>query len=285
MKPRFVRLFVVMLALVAAFLWLGKWQWSVAHSTKNDDTLRAASQRGRVPLERAVKPQTEFDNTQSLQPVTASGTYDAAKTELVAQRVLGRQHGWWVMTPIVVDGTGARLPIVRGFVTSTAGIPAPPSGHVTVEGAIAPGESVSTVGELPAGQIGAIDMGLLLNQWGGRVYNAFVFATKQTPATEMKPGEATLTPIPPPVPEHSTIEWRNAAYALQWWIFAAFAVFMWVKLVREDHRESAEGTQAVALPVSPTAHDDDGPTATMADEQSVDPREDRRNPTTGETTP
>jgi cytochrome oxidase assembly protein ShyY1 len=41
--------------------------------------------------------------------------------------------------------------------------------------------------------------------------------------------------VPPPEVTGG-IKWRNAAYALQWWVFAAFAAFMWVKMVREDAR-------------------------------------------------
>ena len=33
---------------------------------------------------------------------------------------------------------------------------------------------------------------------------------------------------------------RNAAYAVQWWVFAAFALFLWVKMVHQAHREEIE---------------------------------------------
>lgn len=41
--------------------------------------------------------------------------------------------------------------------------------------------------------------------------------------------------VPPPdLPSGLTL--RNAAYALQWWVFALFALWMWVKMVRDDYR-------------------------------------------------
>ena len=51
--------------------------------------------------------------------------------------------------------------------------------------------------------------------------------------------------VPPPdLPSGLTL--RNAAYALQWWVFAVFALWMWVKMVRDDYRRHqpvpAEGT-------------------------------------------
>lgn len=239
MKPRFVRLFVVMLVLVAAFLWLGKWQWDSAHdSQSNKDIAKWASQK-RVPLTTLMKPMEAFDNSHSLRPVTVTGTYDTAKTELVAGRVLRGERGYWLVTPLVVDGNGARIPVLRGFVTTTSHMPKPPSGKVTIEGAVAPGESVSQMGALPPGQIGTIDMGLLLNEWGGKVYNAFIFSTKQTPATAHQAGAASVAYVAPPVDRKTTINLRNAMYAVQWVVFSGFAIFMWVKMVRDDSAADA----------------------------------------------
>ena len=56
-------------------------------------------------------------------------------------------------------------------------------------------------------------------------------------------------------------DWQNYGYAVQWWLFAGFAVFLWVKLVldeldpaRRDHQDEPELPQpdprpAVAAPV------------------------------------
>lgn len=249
MKPRLVRLFVVMLVLVAAFVWLGNWQWQTAHNKANQKVLEQSNARSIEPLDDVLRPQTDFDNSRSLQPVRVTGHYDAAKTELVAERVLNGKHGYWLMTPLVVDTTGARIPVVRGFVTQTTKLPAPTAGTVTIEGALAPGESVSTLGALPEGQIGTIDMGWLLNEWGGKVYNGFVFSTKQTPAPAPAAGTATVTHIPPPVPKSTKIDLRNAAYAWQWWIFAAFAVFMWVRVLREEHADDLAAAESPADPL------------------------------------
>ena len=232
-----MRTAIVALILVVAFCWLGNWQWASAHNKASQESLQKANSQAVVPLYQLLKPQTPFPNDKSLRPVTTRGTYDAAKTKLVAGRLLNKQKGYWLMTPLVVDSTGARLPIVRGFVTQTTNLPKPPSGKVTVTGALAPGESVSTLGDLPDGQIGTIDMGLLLNQWDGTVYNAFIFMTDQQPETPAQAGSATVQHIPPPVPHKTTLELRNAAYAVQWWVFAAFTVFMWFKTVRDDWKD------------------------------------------------
>ena len=45
-------------------------------------------------------------------------------------------------------------------------------------------------------------------------------------------------------------DWQNYGYAVQWWLFAAFAVFLWVKLVLDelDPSRVAEREQERPLP-------------------------------------
>jgi cytochrome oxidase assembly protein ShyY1 len=45
--------------------------------------------------------------------------------------------------------------------------------------------------------------------------------------------------VPAPQPQRSGLAWRNLAYALQWWVFAAFALVLWWKMVRQDALERA----------------------------------------------
>jgi len=45
-------------------------------------------------------------------------------------------------------------------------------------------------------------------------------------------------------------DWQNYGYAVQWWLFAGFAVFLWVKLVLDelDPSRVAEPPQEPPLP-------------------------------------
>ena len=60
--------------------------------------------------------------------------------------------------------------------------------------------------------------------------------------------------------------WQHYGYAVQWWLFAAFAVFLWVKLVldeldpsRVDDTEKADPSlpEVVQRKAPPPAEDDD----------------------------
>ena len=47
-------------------------------------------------------------------------------------------------------------------------------------------------------------------------------------------------------------DWQNYGYAVQWWLFAGFAVFLWAKLVLDEldpGRVGDDGEQADRVPV------------------------------------
>ena len=70
-----------------------------------------------------------------------------------------------------------------------------------------------------------------------------------------------LAIVPTPMGE-TGVNWRNAAYAVQWWVFAAFALWMWGRMVRDETRraqaEAAPDTAAGADGKQPVAAGDNG---------------------------
>lgn len=244
LKPRWLGLLGALVVLLVAFTFLGLWQLSVARDDAAREAIAKAPSQTPVALDQVLTPHTPFPAEASGRPVTMTGSYDPAGQVLVAGRRLDEVAGWWVVTPLVVDGSGARIAVLRGFVRDGAGTgPAPSSaGPVSVAGTLAPGESpASPTGSLPEGQLGSVDLARLVNLWPGELYNAFVFVTSESP--DVSPGVQRVPP--PPIP--TGVTWRNAAYALQWWVFGLFAAYMWWRMVRDDHRRD----QAAATPNQP----------------------------------
>lgn len=241
LKPRWLGWFAVMIAVVIAFIFLGIWQWGVAQDKTRDEAMRDLANTPRVTLQDYIAPHQQFPGDGSLRPVTVTGRYDGAHQVLVAGRVLEGRNGYWVVTPLVADGTGARIPVVRGFVAGPQA-PQPSTGtaSVTVQGELAPGESPAD-GTFPAGVIGSVNLAVFANQWGGQLYNAFVFATHEQPTATQSP----IQTFPPPTPGGGGLQLRNLGYAFQWWIFAAFAIYMWWRMVRDDHRDEMALSQGV----------------------------------------
>lgn len=235
LTPRFLGLSALLIAVLVSFGWLGAWQLETA---RGEAALAAAEQaRARPPVDLVglVEPHAPFTADLAGRQVTASGRYAAEGQVLVPGRLLRGREGLWVVTPFVVEGSGATLPVLRGFVTTPADAGAPPTGPRALAGGLAPGEGPSSA-VLPEGQIGSVDLSLLVNTWPGDLYNAFLFLESETPATG-----AQLTKVPTPLPS-TGLDWRNAAYAVQWWVFAAFAVWLYWRMLREEaRRPPAEG--------------------------------------------
>ncbi len=245
-RPKWLALLAVVVAVIVSFGILGMWQLNVARSEAHAEQVERVKALPQAELTQILQPHTAMTEDDAGRTVTVEGTYAADRQLLVADRRLGEQTGFWVLTPLVVEPGGAWLPVIRGFVTDPAQAPAPPSGPIRLEGMLAPGEAApNDPRPLPDGQIQAVDLADLVNAWPADLYNAMLFTTAQTP-----PDAAPATPIPPPDLAPEGFAWRNLAYALQWWCFAAFALYMWWRMVREEHEREAR-LRAVADDPSP----------------------------------
>lgn len=249
MRPKWLALLAFVVAVTVVFGILGMWQLNVARSRAYDDQLARVKTLPSAELTSILAPHTPMTEDDAGRTVTVSGSYEGDRQLLVAGRRLGQTPGFWVLTPLVVEPGGARLPVIRGFVTDPAGASAPPLGPVQVAGMLAPGESTPNQPRaMPSGQIQAVDLADLVNAWPGELYNAMLFRTGQTP-----PDADSATSIPQPDLAAEGFAWRNLAYALQWWCFAAFALYMWWRMVREEHERERE---PLAAPASTTASDE-----------------------------
>ncbi len=237
LKPKWLGLFAVLVVMVATMVQLGFWQLHVAQDKGLADALRTAHAARPALIDTVVRPHEKFPNPQSGRTVTAVGRY-ATGQFLVGPRRLDGRTGYWVVTPLDVEESGARLAVVRGFVTDPAAAGGAPEGTVSVDGSLAPGESPADpptgAPAWPQEVLGSIDLSILVNRWPGDIYNAFVFAQSERSASGAGiPAAAGLERVPPPEVTGG-LKWRNAAYAVQWWVFAGFAVFMWFRVVRDD---------------------------------------------------
>jgi len=230
----------LVLAVMVGFTLLGLWQLSVARDQGKAQQVRATPTRPLIDVAAVLTPHTPFPRGGDGRRITATGRYDGSGQVLVTPRLLQGKRGYWVVTPLVVGSSRARLAVVRGFVTDPAKAVAPETAtEVTVSGTLAAGESPAqdpsgSATALPTGQMTNLDLSLLVNRWPGALYNAFVFATKEVPDVTSAVSPAVLR-VPPPAGAGGGLSWRNTAYAFQWWAFALFAAYMWWRMVRDDY--------------------------------------------------
>jgi cytochrome oxidase assembly protein ShyY1 len=259
LQPRWLLLLAAVLVVCAGFGWLGSWQLGVAKARGQAEAVTERKNQQVVPIDDVLQPQRSFTAAADGRRVRTVGTYDPSKQVLVSGRVQpGRDGvvGWWVVGALRTERQ-AWLPVVRGWVRTpddpAAAATSAPSGTVTVEGVLQPDESPPDVA-LPDGQLATLDAADLVNRWGTPIYNGFLVATRQqadVPGAGPQP-----EPVPPPAPQPHGIAWRNAAYAVQWWVFAGFALVMWGKMVQQAARDEAAASTSSGRSTSTREEDE-----------------------------
>lgn len=232
-----------MVALVLAALGIvaGRWQWSVAHDVARADAVREVQDRPVRELVDVVGPHESFPDDGSGQLVATRGEYRGDPLTVVDRR-FDDAPVTWVLDRFVVEGSGANLAVVRGFVGEGEEPPPAPSGTLDLVGSLAPPEAPDASAGVADGELTSVDIAQLVNVWDGDMYNGFVFAVSEDDA-ERAEG---LRRVPPPLPDTS-LQWRNVMYAFQWWLFSAFALWMWIKMVRQAARPDEADETAVSV--------------------------------------
>ncbi len=248
--PRWVGLHLLVLALIPAFFFLGKWQYGRFEERSAQSTrITANLKEPAVPIERLDAVGATVPQAVRYRSVTVTGRYDPAREVVVRRRTQNSRVGFYVVTPLVTD-RGAVL-VNRGWVPPGATadahppVPAPPGGEVTVTGRLRPAESTESTGirlrdGLPPGQVLLIDTAEIGKGLPYGLFGGFVELTGQEPAA----GEA---PDPVPAPDVGGGGGLNLAYAVQWWIFIGVAVGGWALLIRREARDlRATGSESAA---------------------------------------
>ncbi|MFE0509397.1 SURF1 family protein [Streptomyces sp. NPDC058964] len=234
LTPRWWGINVFVLLAIPFCVFMGSWQLSRFEARVQDH--RSATEQASSDRSQAARPLAELlpvDKSTSGRRVTATGRYGAQF--LVPGRELDDKHGFYVLTLLRTD-TGKALPVVRGWLPGEADpvkAPAPPSGEVTVTGALqaseTPGDNgVSARGGLPSGQTAAISAASLVNLVPYRVYDAWVTLDK---------GDSGMRAVPASAPDGTGLDlkaFQNLGYTGEWFVFAGFVVFMWFRLLRRE---------------------------------------------------
>jgi cytochrome oxidase assembly protein ShyY1 len=251
LKPRWIAGFVFAIAVSGVFVLLSQWQFG--RSTQPEVPTNPATEQVQ-PLTEILQPGEFFHGTDADQMVSALGSYDPAKQLLVPGRLHDGETGYWVVTAFAVNGapalTGAAaspqtwIPVARGWVAEPGDAPAPPSGSLELTGRLLPSEAPVPGTSPKPGEATAVSVAELINYWEVSSYPGFVAATAEvaggvdvSPAAV--PGELLPLDIGPQPPAQQ-INWLNLFYSLEWVVFAGFALFIWWRLVKDDHHRDLE---------------------------------------------
>lgn len=250
-KPKWIAALVFALVVAAVLVLLSQWQLS--RSLVKDVAPPSVTEKVQ-PLLDTMDPGEALTGNIEGQLVTASGHFDAAKQVLVPSRVQDGRTGYWVVTAFVVDdaptldGVAATkevvIPVARGWVANAGTPPAAPSGTIALQGRLLNSEGPVVSPNLPDGQISALSSAELTNTWSVTTYSAFIVSF-----SEMLEGQevgaavsgGALAPITvTATDQNDKINWLNIFYAIEWVVFAGFALFVWWRLVADDYRREQD---------------------------------------------
>lgn len=224
------------LLVVVATALLGWWQWTVSEGHKADKSA-ALAHAAPVPLSRVMGHNDAFPGAETGRPAVLRGVWVPDGTVYVS----GHQGGYWVATPLAV-GSSAAAPamyVVRGWVASPHDAPAAPSGPATVVGWLQPPEAGGLTDDDPSDDVlPELAISDAMNHVKQDLYSGYAvvahgsWPAADTPANDGSAGlEAAQVNS---MPQASfTTGLRNLLYALEWWVFGAFALYVWWRYVRE----------------------------------------------------
>ena len=216
---------VVVVALVAAGL-LGLWQyhgWQERRTAEARDLTQVAP----IPLADAIGPDDPFPGEYVGQPVEVVGTWVPGSTVYVSGREHEGREGYWVVDAVrvgvVAAARRARVVAVTGRRTGAGGRRQPGRLAPAVRGCRRP---TTTRADDVLPQLRVAD---LAQRFDEDLYGAYVVARE--------PGDGLVAADLQQLPEAGRFTAiRNLLYALEWWFFGAFALFVWWRWATGDRR-------------------------------------------------
>lgn len=266
-KPKWIAALVFALAVSAVLVLLSQWQFS--RSLEKDVAPPTVTEKVQ-PLLNIMVPGEPMTGDIEGQLVTTSGHFDTAKQVLVPERVQDGDVGYWVVTAFVVDGAPTLsgvaatkevvIPVARGWIASPDNLTSAPSGTVQLEGRLLNSEGPVLAPDLPAGQVSALSSAELTNVWNVTTYAAFVVSRHEMAngadvgASAQSSGLLPITVTA--TDQNDKVNWLNIFYAIEWVVFAGFALFLWWRLVADDYRRDQDALYDLEYPDEDTPDED-----------------------------
>jgi surfeit locus 1 family protein len=207
--------------------WLGWWQLE-AWQARRDAEARDLTALTPVALEDVMGPDDPFPGDQVGRPVEVTGEWLPEGTFFVADRVVGDEEGYWAVVPLAVGGAGEpAIPVVVGWSTEPV-LPEPLAGEADVTGWLQPPEGTGAVDDDPDDDVvPQLRIADAVQRVDVDLYGAYLVARDPAPdltaaGLDQLPEVGTFTAL------------KNLLYAVEWWVFGAFAAFIWWRWVRDQ---------------------------------------------------
>ncbi|WP_233193354.1 SURF1 family protein [Cryobacterium sp. Y29] len=241
LRPRWVAALLLALGIAAAFALLGHWQ--LERAIESGVVVERATEQVK-PLAEVAQPDGGVTQIATGQMVATEGAWVAGDETLITTRFNGGVEGFWVVSHFRTD-TAASIAVARGWAPDRATAEAviaelqtePQNTPVALTGRFLTGEAP----ELPDPEGDSMELtkvapSALINLWADftdeSVYSAYIVSAD---------APAGLDLIDSPIPQvDQSLNWLNIFYAIEWVVFAGFAVFFWYRLVRDAWEREQE---------------------------------------------
>lgn len=251
LRPQWIAALLLALLVAGTFAWLGQWQ--LGHAVRTDSEQGPSSEQIR-PLTEVTEAGGPVNDGAAGMVVTVGGEFVAGDFRVVEERSNGDRQGAWVTGHLVLD-SGGHLAVAIGWAPSPAaaeqalaalaGDPEFVGAALVAEGRYMPGDGaiMPSSGEDPT-RIGSMSVAQLVNLWGpfdGPPYGGYLVLHPGDPLDAAALDGLGLQPVDsvPPLPVES-INWLNLFYAVEWVVFAGFAVYLWYRLARDAWEKEHE---------------------------------------------
>ena len=243
LRGRWIGMLLLCLVVAGVFAWLGQWQLGRAIDTSPPPP--GATEKV-LPIDQVVKPGAYLDAPLVGQRAETSGSWVPGDFLVVSSRFNDGVEGYWVTGQLRIAGTAkpTSLAVAIGWTadeekakaaaqrleeTADGSVVTVSGRLISDEGPVAPPQDQPT-------RMDRMSPAALLGFWHDtaelNVYRPFLTSTAPLGGLE-----AISSPAPE---EHSSINWLNIFYAVEWAIFAGFAFYLWYRLAKDAWERELE---------------------------------------------
>ena len=243
LRGRWIGMLLLCLVVAGVFAWLGQWQLGRAIDT--NPPAPGATEKV-LPIDQVVKPGAYLDAPLVGQRTEASGSWVPGDFLIVASRFNNEIEGYWVTGQLRIAGAAkpTSLAVAIGWAADQKAAQAAVQRlEKTADGSVltVSGRLISDEGPVPPPQdqptrMDRMSPAALLGFWHDTgeldVYRPYLASTAPLGG---------LDAISSPAPEeHSSVNWLNIFYAVEWAIFAGFAFYLWYRLAKDAWERETE---------------------------------------------
>jgi cytochrome oxidase assembly protein ShyY1 len=227
---------VLALAVAAGFAALGQWQIGRAVQTA---TVVVVPDETVTPLSKVATPQKEVTERAAGQIVSVVGRRVPGDTYVISDRVNFGVVGYWVIGHVVASN-GASVALALGWTKTKAAADAAAevlkagAPTATIVGRYQPTEPPDQ-DDFEHDVVSVVSIPWLINEWktvptvayGGYIVDN-VAPTGLSKIQSVRPTNDV------------SLNWLNVFYAIEWALFAGFAVYLWYRLVKDAYEREEE---------------------------------------------